>query len=738
MTIENDRQQLDTLTQDRIRYHLDKDTFEQAQHYLQQGCVREPAVVGTTLRAIVQPDEYTSHWVEFSVEGGEMYTSCTCDHRQPGMCAHVAALLLAWVDRRDEFGGEEHSALTVLSNLLQQGHIFEDEYRELLAERTINDLRAIAQRRGIDIGGTRKDPIVQELAAGLCDPDRIRLLISELDQTDQDLLTYLHLTLSAGYGITGENLIGGLTARQKSLSRRILYERLQDLTEQGLLLRFDHDSVSYYVLPQIVRACLPPRPGFIPPYTGEGDQLEIRERPATAIIHSLYAVWSYIVAQTPRLNAAPKRQPVEDQWPQLIEWNHIPEEIEQLTQRHRSSFNMYNTSITVPPAPYRLRNADRQRLREQTNCSEQELEFCYVILSTLNAVEAEPGHTISYRQEVFEHILSLPPSLQMYVITYTWIYATTWSEMDILLRSANDIRLRRNLAYSTFKPENLYEEWFAGRQTVLRYLSTIQEGEWVSVQGLLKTIFTTTPNMLHNRTDASVWWLESRKTKKQFGTTYEDWQDSRGQFVLAMLKGPLSWLGAVTLGYKGDQLVAFKITPTGSFILQRRSSIAETESQAIDEDAIQFKDDLTVVLRPGHAPAQLQDLLHLLGTLEETTPERFVYRITAEGILLALEQGQTVDQLFDRIAQWSQTEIPEAWREKVHAWSENYGKLHIYDDIALIEMADEYVLRELLSNTCLEQHLIYQFSPRLIAIQPDAVDNLVEEMEKRGYTPHVE
>jgi hypothetical protein len=47
-------------------------------------------------------------------------------------------------------------------------------------------------------------------------------------------------------------------------------------------------------------------------------------------------------------------------------------------------------------------------------------------------------------------------------------------------------------------------------------------------------------------------------------------------------------------------------------------------------------------------------------------------------------------------------------------------------------------LQELKSNTSLRDHVLYEFSPRLVAIHPDAVDALVQEMEKRGYMPHVE
>ena len=64
--------------------------------------------------------------------------------------------------------------------------------------------------------------------------------------------------------------------------------------------------------------------------------------------------------------------------------------------------------------------------------------------------------------------------------------------------------------------------------------------------------------------------------------------------------------------------------------------------------------------------------------------------------------------------------------------------MHIYDDISLIELADDYALQEILSNTSLREHLIHQFSSRLVAIRADAIDDLVQEMEKRGYTPYVE
>jgi hypothetical protein len=739
MSSETDVQRLYALSEDEILFQLDADTLAGAEQHCRAGHVLNPTVDDATLRALVQHNAYESHGVEISVVDDDIYIGCTCEHLGPGICEHVGAVLLKWVQGRAEFAGVQPAHESESRDAFQQNELLAGEYNEILSQQTINELRELARRRGIEIRGTRKDPIVQELAAKLSTPQANRSYLKSTSKLVQELLVYLNLTLAPGYGFTGENIVGKLARKHANLPRRALHEQIAELAEQGLLLKFEQDNATYYLLPQAVRLCLPPRPGLVPLYPEQQlDQLEVRERPATALIQSLYSVWNYIVEQRPRRNAARRRLPVEDNWPQFVGWDHLPEEIKEITERNRTSYNLYNVSVSIPPAPYHLKAVDRNVLHRQTGFVDEEIEFYYILLESLDAIGARAGEPVAYIQETFEQLLSMAPSMQTYALLQTWLHTTAWSEMDILLRSAEHIRLRRSLNYSTFRPEELYHEWRLGRESVLRFLSTIPEDRWVSVNGFLRTIYEIYAGLLHAHSGAAVWWLESRKTKRQFGTTFEDWEESIGHFILALLEGPLAWFGAISLGYKDGKAVAFKITPVGSFALQRRPTIADAELPDIPRDAVQIGDDLTIALVPGLAPAQLHDLLHVIGTLEETTPERFVYRINAEGVLLALEEGQTIESLLHRIHEWCGLEIPATWQRRMLDWSENYGKLHIYDDITLIELADDYVLQELMSNTALRDHLVYEFSPRLVAVRPDAVNELVQEMEKRGYTPYVE
>jgi hypothetical protein len=85
----------------------------------------------------------------------------------------------------------------------------------------------------------------------------------------------------------------------------------------------------------------------------------------------------------------------------------------------------------------------------------------------------------------------------------------------------------------------------------------------------------------------------------------------------------------------------------------------------------------------------------------------------------------------------AQPQVASSWQRKLRTWGRNYGQLHVYENLTLLELADEYALQELLVSTSLGEHVVYPFSPHLVAIREDAVDTLIQEMEKRGYTPRV-
>jgi len=311
--------------------------------------------------------------------------------------------------------------------------------------------------------------------------------------------------------------------------------------------------------------------------------------------------------------------------------------------------------------------------------------------------------------------------------------------------------------YTDYKPADLYQELRTGRLAVLRFVAALPANRWVSLEGFLRTVFAVNPDLLHSRSAPSVWWLESQRTHRQFGTTFDDWQESYGQFVQSVIKGPLAWLGSVSLAYREGRLQAFRLTRAGEYLLGLRDDMEDAPA-ADDVPGCEFGPDMVLSVVPGTAPLQLHELLSTIGQVEEASPSRFVYRLTADGVRRWVESepqdasaphGEWPDRddvaqrmigLLDRLCRvaGAQAGLPQTWRERICQWVSNYGGLHIYEGLTLIELGDEYALQELLASTSLRDHVVYEFSPRWIAIHPDAVETLVQEMEKRGYMPRVE
>jgi hypothetical protein len=70
-------------------------------------------------------------------------------------------------------------------------------------------------------------------------------------------------------------------------------------------------------------------------------------------------------------------------------------------------------------------------------------------------------------------------------------------------------------------------------------------------------------------------------------------------------------------------------------------------------------------------------------------------------------------------------------------WWERYGQVRIYDELTLIELGDDLLLRELQAATSLRRAVVHQFTPRLIAIEDGAVEQIVGELGARGYAPRI-
>ena len=66
------------------------------------------------------------------------------------------------------------------------------------------------------------------------------------------------------------------------------------------------------------------------------------------------------------------------------------------------------------------------------------------------------------------------------------------------------------------------------------------------------------------------------------------------------------------------------------------------------------------------------------------------------------------------------------------------GRHQIYDNLGVIEFSDDETLAEVQATTGLGRADLYPISPRcLVALRPEAIPGLLEELRRKGYTPQV-
>ena len=103
----------------------------------------------------------------------------------------------------------------------------------------------------------------------------------------------------------------------------------------------------------------------------------------------------------------------------------------------------------------------------------------------------------------------------------------------------------------------------------------------------------------------------------------------------------------------------------------------------------------------------------------------------------AFQAGWEAEPLLETLAEAAGQPVPEALAGALREWWAHFGDVHLYSGVALMELADDYALAELLSSTSLAQYLLFRFSPRVIALRPEGVEALRAELIGRGYTPKV-
>lgn len=773
----NDLELLQSLIESDIEPMFDPAVLARARRLFRTSRVLDPVRQGTTLFAEVQNDDGICYDAAISLEDGWLDAECDCD--SVGYCEHIGAVLLNWIhasqdfaqdsaallpdfldfvrelmvevkdeepietsDRAPAFGQTLRSLGDAKALMTRVKQAVEQDLRELLSEQTVQRLRAIARRRDWKLRGTRKDGLVDQLVQLYLDTQNTADVVGALDDDRRLAIEFLALRASAipVSESTARKTVRRLKGRRSAKEATAI---LQDLQELGLVFAAKGYAGATYRTPVAVTRQLPPWPDLLATFTGDPAGLDVRQSPAFALTQVAYQVWQCLrEPPTPKkARALPKPRGLETQWPALQGWLNPADELAEL-ERLGTRFwhSAWQQNISVQPLPPALSEADLAELRQRTTATDDILDFVFSLLTSVGLVQWEYGSDIQTNENGMAAFLSYSDADRVGIFTTAWMNLGWWTEMALMLRHAKHLRLRRSLQLSGFTYNDLTQELAQARMIVVTLLRRLSPGTWYGVADFRHLLRRFWPDYLHASSTSPTprWWLETASSDYHLSPNRAgDWEAGYAPFVTACLEGPLAWLRVVTLGYDRQGLAAFQLTDLGAYLLGLRESYGE----AVEEPAgpaLTVHGDGTVLARTGYAAAGVYDLLNVVGQLEATSAQQFRYRITAATAPRAFEQGWTGRAILDELEKHSDAPIPGPLRGHILTWAESYGQVHLYDEVTLIEFADDFALQELLASTSLVQRLVYQFSPRLVAIKTGAVDTLRDELVRLGHTPRIE
>lgn len=753
---------LGNLTEADIRRELPK-SFKRGYNYLNR--VKNPSRAGETLLAQVQGGYL--YEVEVTVRSSGISSRCTCSWG--GSCKHVAAVLLKWIQAPNSFAAAE-APVVLREQELEVIPVqppptrrpkdlpgwmrlsFDDrrqaERRQLyqwLDQIPLQDLRVLAKDRGWLIKGKSKQVVIEQIAEQMTNPEIIRDEMSSLDAEHQRVL---YAMILAGYSsvIKPEHVERIARMWGELTSHKQVETYMAHLRDMGLAIHGCNTAhqAQDLVPDMIARHLMPALDALVRKPATHVATLPVLADPYP-FVRAANQI-ALLLEQSPVTLRPPMPRPqFEKFYPALQHWDYDPTEVVAAKQSRQLEPHGYlHLNLTVPPPRDSLPDEAIQRLAPIAGDAAR-LEFIYALLVASGLLQ--PGSPVTIWQEVKERFLRADEITQRAILARSYFTMPNWSEMWNTLRAGN-LQLRRTGGYGDYKPAQLRNDLVGFRWMVLRALACLPDDQWIALEDVCRILRVILPRFdggvwsLYYGAANAAWFLSQASSDTPLEVKDElNWDLAQGNFIRQIIAGPLHWLGLADLGQEGDQLIAFRLHGLGDLYWDRVEALsaphhaAAPSPTAQDAGKVLATEGHTITVNPSAINAQAHGLLDKMAHLDVATAQRFVYRLDAEAVYRSFEAGTALSDLVNDWERLLPVSMPEAIRTQLTEWWVSYGRIRIYENLAVIELGDDYALAEIKAATSLEQHLFAEISPRLVIVSKDAIATLTAELEKAGYTP---
>ncbi len=313
------------------------------------------------------------------------------------------------------------------------------------------------------------------------------------------------------------------------------------------------------------------------------------------------------------------------------------------------------------------------------------------------------------------------------------------------------------LGQAALRAGELEAENSEARQTLTALIAQAPRDRWINFPSFARFIYRLNPYFLQRRQrqfSSPHWWIEQEEGRPLRPGQLSEWLRGEGRYLARLLQGPLHWWGMVDIVLSADErLLAFRLTSMAGALL---NDTPETNrvGAGMNQKNLAFKENGPVSLAPTITVSEEGRLL--LPSVPENWEvieliERFAeicgvqacqlcYRLTAASLSAAFSCGQSPAPLLELLRNVATPAYGEStsvtnWLAQLESRIANYGRIRLYTDATLLEVADSAVLRELAAVTSINDAIVRPVHPTLMIVKKQGAEGLIDELKRRGQAP---
>jgi hypothetical protein len=328
------------------------------------------------------------------------------------------------------------------------------------------------------------------------------------------------------------------------------------------------------------------------------------------------------------------------------------------------------------------------------------------------------GRTLGLSRERVQHWLGGSRQQQIVALQEIWREDAGWND----LWHVPDIRCEET---------GWRNDPVRARHMVLDLIGRCPTAQWLSISGLVAAVREQFPDYARPDGDFESWYIRDVRTG-EYLTGLEHWDRIEGALLVYLIAGPLHWLGIVSLGFKQgwQKPSSFRITPWGAvFLGLALFPLAQLPAQP----ALVTPDGEVHISRE----APLSDRFQLARVADwRASGQEYVYAITAPSLARSLGSGIEVKRIEGFLTRISGDPLPAAMLARIRGWAARYGQVSLHR-VVVLEARSPEVMSQLRQHERIRGYLRRVLSPTISLVRESDWPRLTDELYRAGYLPEI-